>query len=236
MAEKRMFAKSVIDSDLFLDMPLSTQALYFHLAMRADDDGFVDNPKKIARMIGANDDSLKLLCSKQFLIPFDTGVVVIRHWKLHNYIQKDRYKETIYQEEKKLLVLPKSGIYQTLDTECIQDVSNLDTQIRLDKNRLDKISIDKSGKPQKHKFGEFNHVLLTDAEYTKLCDDYGKEVADKYIQKVDDYCEMKGKSYKNYNLAIRNTFMNRDNVKPKDDGLKQGKDGFFYDKDGNCYV
>lgn len=236
MAEKRMFAKSVIDSDLFLDMPLSTQALYFHLAMRADDDGFVDNPKKIARMIGANDDSLKLLCSKQFLIPFDTGVVVIRHWKLHNYIQKDRYKETIYQEEKKLLVLPKSGIYQTLDTECIQDVSNLDTQIRLDKNRLDKISIDKSGKPQKHKFGEFNHVLLTDAEYTKLCDDYGKETADKYIQKVDDYCEMKGKSYKNYNLAIRNTFMNRDNVKPKDDGLKQGEDGFFYDKDGNCYV
>ena len=236
MAEKRMFAKSVIDSDLFLDMPLSTQALYFHLAMRADDDGFVDNPKKIARMIGANDDSLKLLCSKQFLIPFDTGVVVIRHWKLHNYIQKDRYKETIYQEEKKLLVLPKSGIYQTLDTECIQDVSSLDTQIRLDKNRLDKISIDKSGKPQKHKFGEFNHVLLTDAEYTKLCDDYGKEVADKYIQKVDDYCEMKGKSYKNYNLAIRNTFMSRDNVKPKDDGLKQGEDGFFYDKDGNCYV
>lgn len=243
MAEKRMFAKSVIDSDLFLDMPLSTQALYFHLAMRADDDGFVDNPKKIARMIGANDDSLKLLCSKQFLIPFDTGVVVIRHWKLHNYIQKDRYKETIYQEEKKLLVLPKSGIYQTLDTECIQDVSNLDTQIRLDKNRLDKISIDKSGKPQKHKFGEFNHVLLTDAEYTKLCDEYGKEVADKYIQKVDDYCEMKGKSYKNYNLAIRNTFMSRDNVKPirqsESDlykGLTKDEEGFYVDKDGIRYV
>lgn len=224
MAEKRMFAKSVIDSDLFLDMPLSTQALYFHLAMRADDDGFVDNPKKIARMIGANDDSLKLLCSKQFLIPFDTGVVVIRHWKLHNYIQKDRYKETIYQEEKKLLVLPKSGIYQTLDTECIQDVSNLDTQIRLDKNRLDKISIDNSGKPQKHKFGAFNHVLLTDDEYSRLCDDYGPATADLYIKKVDEYCEQSGKRYKNYNLAIRNTFMGRDNVKPVKKNTDPGYD------------
>lgn len=91
-------------------------------------------------------------------------------------------------------------------------------------------------KPQKHKFGAFNHVLLTDSEYTKLCEDYGQETADKYIQKVDDYCEMKGKSYKNYNLAIRNTFMSRDNVKPKDDGLKQGADGYYYDKDGNKYV
>ena len=79
-------------------------------------------------------------------------------------------------------------------------------------------------------------MLLTDSEYTKLCEDYGQETADKYIQKVDDYCEMKGKSYKNYNLAIRNTFMSRDNVKPKDDGLKQGADGYYYDKDGNKYV
>lgn len=100
MAERRMFAKTIIDSDTFLDMPLSTQALYFHLSMRADDDGFINNPRKIQRSIGATDDDLKLLIAKQFTIPFESGVVVIKHWRLHNYIQKDRYKPTIYQDEK----------------------------------------------------------------------------------------------------------------------------------------
>ena len=98
-----MFSKTIIDSDVFLDMPLSTQALYFHLNMRADDDGFVDSPKRIQKMIGATDDDLKLLIAKSFIITFDSGIVVIRHWKLHNYIQKDRYKETMYQKEKKML-------------------------------------------------------------------------------------------------------------------------------------
>lgn len=131
MAERRMFAKSVIDSDIFLDMPLSTQALYFHLSMRADDDGFVNNPKKIMRMIGANEDSMKLLIAKKFVMPFDSGIVVIKHWKIHNYIQKDRYKETIYTAEKSMLELSKSGEYvpvSELDTRCIQAVSNMDTQ------------------------------------------------------------------------------------------------------------
>lgn len=103
MAERRMFAKTIIDSDAFLDMPLTTQALYFHLSMRADDDGFINNPKKLQRMIGASDDDLKLLAAKDFIIPFESGIVVIKHWKIHNYIQKDRYKQTIYQEEKSLL-------------------------------------------------------------------------------------------------------------------------------------
>ena len=103
MAERRMFSKTIIDSDVFLDMPLSTQALYFHLNMRADDDGFVDSPKRIQKMIGATDDDLKLLIAKSFIITFDSGIVVIRHWKVHNYIQKDRYKETMYQQEKKML-------------------------------------------------------------------------------------------------------------------------------------
>ena len=94
MAERRMFAKTIIDSDAFLDMPLSTQALYFHLSMRADDDGFINNPRKIQRMIGASGDDLKLLLAKSFLIPFDSGIVVIKHWRIHNYIQKDRYKGT----------------------------------------------------------------------------------------------------------------------------------------------
>lgn len=138
MAERRMFAKTIIDSDAFLDMPLSTQSLYFHLAMRADDDGFINNPKKIQRMIGASDDDLKLLVVKRFLIPFESGVVVIKHWKIHNYIQRDRYKPTAYQEEFKRLQTKDNGSYTLLDTECIQDVSKVDTQVRLGKDSIGK--------------------------------------------------------------------------------------------------
>ena len=139
MADRRMFAKSVIDTDTFMDMPLSTQALYFHLAIRADDDGFVGNPRKIQRMVGCSDDDLKLLIAKQFLIPFDTGVVVIRHWRIHNYIQKDRYKETVYQAEKSRVTL-QDGIYDLNSSypDCIQNVSKVDTQVRLGKDRLGK--------------------------------------------------------------------------------------------------
>ena len=111
MAERRMFAKTIIDSDAFLDMPLTTQALYFHLSMRADDDGFINNPKKLQRMIGASDDDLKLLAAKDFIIPFDTGIVVIKHWKIHNYIRNDRYKPTVYQREKESLSIRENGAY-----------------------------------------------------------------------------------------------------------------------------
>lgn len=138
MAEKRMFAKTIIDSDAFLDMSLSTQALYFHLSMRADDDGFVNNPKKIQRMIGAGDDELKMLIAKRFIIPFESGVCVIKHWRIHNYIQKDRYKETVYKDEKSHLILKENKAYKYVDTPCIQNVSSSETQIRLDKTREDK--------------------------------------------------------------------------------------------------
>ena len=144
MAERRMFAKTIIDSDSFLDMPLSTQALYFHLSMRADDDGFINNPKKIQRMTGCSDDDMKILLVKRFLIPFDSGIVVIKHWKIHNYIQKDRYKPTIYQEEKALLDTKENKSYalskdipEVPDTECIHDVSSVDTQVRLGKVSLE---------------------------------------------------------------------------------------------------
>jgi hypothetical protein len=134
MAERRMFAKTIIDSDAFLEMPLSTQALYFHLSMRADDDGFINNPKKIQRMVGASEDEMKVLITKKFIIPFESGIVVIKHWKIHNYIAKDRYTPTVYQAEKALLETKDNGAY----TECIQDVYKVDTQVRLDKDKLDK--------------------------------------------------------------------------------------------------
>ena len=135
MAERRMFAKTIIDSDAFLDMPLSTQALYFHLSMRADDDGFINNPKKIQRMIGASDDDARILTMKRFVIPFESGVVVIKHWKLHNYIQKDRYKETVYKEEKALLKVKNNNVY-TLDTECIHDGYQMETQVSIGKDSI----------------------------------------------------------------------------------------------------
>lgn len=131
MAERRMFAKTIIDSDPFIDMPLSTQALYFHLSMRADDEGFINNPRKIQRMVGASDDDLKVLIMKRFILPFESGVVVIKHWKIHNYIQKDRFKPTVYTEEKALLTIKKNGAYTEIagvDTDCIQDVSISETQ------------------------------------------------------------------------------------------------------------
>lgn len=142
MAERRMFSKSVIGSDIFTDMPLSTQALYLHLGVQADDDGFVNNPKRIQRSIGAADDDLKLLAAKGFIIPFDSGVIVITHWKNHNYIQKDRYHPTIYCNEKQALEIDSTGAYY-LDTKCIQNVSKMDTKVRIDKVRVDKDREDK---------------------------------------------------------------------------------------------
>ena len=98
-----MFAKTIIDSDAFLDMPLSSQALYFHLAMRADDDGFINNPKKLQRMVGCGEDDLKLLMVKKFILVFESGVIVIKHWKIHNYIRSDRYKPCIKKRKIRLL-------------------------------------------------------------------------------------------------------------------------------------
>ena len=111
MAERRMFTTKIIDSDAFLDMPLSAQSLYFHLNMRADDDGFINNPRKIQRMIGASDDDLKLLIAKRFLLVFETGVMVIKHWRMHNLLRKDRYSPTQYQEEYQRLKIKANGSY-----------------------------------------------------------------------------------------------------------------------------
>lgn len=184
MAQKRMFNNSVVGSDEFLEMPDSSQNLYFHLSMQADDDGFVDKWKSIMRMTGKKEDDLKILIAKSFVIPFDTGVLVIRHWRLNNYLQKDRYKETIYKDEKARLTIDKSNVYN-LDTECIHSI---------DKNRLDKISIDKNSKEKEQeesescgeafqkvsKFYEENINLLT--PYTsKVLEDFTDELGEDLV-------------------------------------------------------
>ena len=213
MAERRMFAKTIIDSDAFLDMPNSTQLLYFHLSMRADDDGFINNPKNIMRMIGCKEDDIKILIMKKFLLPFESGVVVIKHWLVHNYIQKDRYHETKYKDEKSLLKLDENKAYTMMDTTCIQDVSKVDTQVRLE-IELGKDSIDNNittseeksstvdtAKASKHKYGEYKHVLLKDEELQKLQQDYSNWK--QLITYLDEYIEMKGYKAKSHYLAIK---------------------------------
>lgn len=138
MAQKRMFSNSVIGSDDFLEMPDSSQNLYFHLSMQADDDGFVDNWKSIMRMTGKKEDDMKILIAKSFVIPFKTGILVIRHWKINNYIQKDRYKETIHKDEKALLTTDENNVYN-LYTDCIPSI---------DKDSIDKININIYGQEQ----------------------------------------------------------------------------------------
>lgn len=142
MANRRMFSKDVVETDKFLNMPLTSQALYFHLGMEADDDGFIASPKKIQRSIGCSEGDLQILASCGFIIPFESGVVVLTHWKQNNYIQADRYRKTIHTEEAELLQV-NNGVYH-LDTACIQSVSDPYPQVRLGKDRLElgKDSID----------------------------------------------------------------------------------------------
>lgn len=139
-----MMSKKIIDTDNFLDMPQSTQCLYFHLLLRADDDGFIQSPKGIMRITGCKDDDLKLLIAKRFVIGFETGVIVIRHWRIHNYVQSDRYSKSELPEAKQVEL--KNKVYEVvepaanpdntyMDTKCIQNGYNLDTQIRIDKIR-----------------------------------------------------------------------------------------------------
>lgn len=112
MAERRMLAKTIIDSDAFIEMPMSSQLLYFHLHMRADDEGFINKPKTIMRMLGAKDDDMNILISKKFVLVFESGVVVIKHWRIHNYLQKGRYIQTKYTDEMSQLELDEKGAYR----------------------------------------------------------------------------------------------------------------------------
>lgn len=144
VAQKRMFSLQVVDTDKFMDMPTSSQALYFHLGMHGDDDGFVSSPRKIARAAGCNDDDIRLLAAKGFIIPFDSGVVVITDWRINNTLQNDRYHETVYQEEKALLKREKNGKYSvdsTLFPSCIQNGSMMESEPNLTKPNITQPSV-----------------------------------------------------------------------------------------------
>lgn len=148
MAERRMFTGKITESDAFLEMPLSSQCLYFHLCMYADDEGFVKNPKRIQRMVGATDDDFRVLIGKRFVLSYESGIIVIKHWRMHNWIRKDRFHETEYLEEKRMLYVKDNGAYTfdseqgkpALSTECQPDDNQLSTkchtEVRLGKDRL----------------------------------------------------------------------------------------------------
>jgi len=224
MADKRMFSKTIIDSDAFLDMPLSTQALYFHLSMRADDEGFINNPRKIQRMIGSNEDDLTLLTVKKFLITFESGVIVIKHWRIHNYIQNDRFKETVYLEEKSQLKVKENKSYTLTDTVCIQDVYTLEPQIRLDKNSIDKNRLDKSN-IESFDLTFIDDVIekvkITEEQYKKLLSKFSKELLHSQIISLDNYIvNGKGNKYKDHYRAL-NTWCNK-NKEVKEGRQKYG--------------
>ena len=165
MAERRMFAKTIIDSDAFIDMPSTSRLLYYDLAMRADDDGFVNSPKKIAKMTGASQDDLGILAMRKFIIPFDNGVVVIKHWRIHNYIRKDTYNETPYLEEKAMLELDDNKAYTMRKTTPVDDTL---TQVRLGKDSIGYIN-NSTIEEEKHYFEneKLNEAFLNWLQYKK---------------------------------------------------------------------
>lgn len=210
LAERRMFAKTIIDSDAFLEMPDSSQLLYFHLAMRADDDGFVNKPKTIMKMCGCKDDDMTLLFMKKFLIPFESGVVVIKHWKIHNYIRKDTYTETKYKEEKALLETDENGAYRISCTGSsrVRDgcVTGTSTQESIGEE-IDSVSkgeyISPAAPPKtvRHKYGSEKNVLLTDDEYRKLSERFPEDYEER-IENMSVGIAIHGYKYKSHYLAI----------------------------------
>lgn len=233
MAERRMFARSIVESDAFLDMPLSARCLYFALGMVADDDGFVGNPKSIMRQASATQDDLKLLIAKRFILSFESGVIVIKHWRINNYIQKDRYKSTTYVEELNTLALDDKGAYTektNVYPKCIQNGYKMDTQIRLGKVSIlekenEKEVAKQADKPpsvaQKHKYGKYNNVLLTEDEHAKLlAEERGKEAIEYFL----DYRERKGYKAKSDYLSIKKwvfTALDEETIREKRIGAAQ---------------
>ena len=202
MAERRMFAKTIVLSDAFLDMPMSARCLYFTLSMMADDDGFINNPRSIMRVCGASDDDAKILIAKKFIITFQSGVIVIKHWRINNYLRSDRYSETKYLDEKSELKIQPNGSYTQGESE-LGIPGGIPVGIpSIGKDRLDKDRLgEDSNIPTKHKHGTYNHVLLSDDEFQKLSDRFGTEIDDR-IQRLDNYIEETGKKYKNHYLTI----------------------------------
>ena len=197
MAERRMFTKKIVESDAFTEMPLSAQALYFHLCMESDDDGFNNNPNKIRRSIGAAEDDLRLLIAKRFLIDFGNGVVVIKHWRMHNLIRKDRYTPTQYAAEMSALTIQEDKSYtekscgNQVTTTWQPNGNQTATQYRLGEFSLEEDSIsDKNDKIDKSVPLHTPNALTTElikADYISECDIYIDEYNAIIQELIDEY-------------------------------------------------
>ena len=233
MAERRMFTKKITESDAFSELPATTQALYFHLCMSADDDGFSNQIRMAMFNAHADRKDLDTLIEKKFVIFFeDRGVAVVKHWKMHNYIQKDRYNETKYLEEKARLILKENGVYSvvsTMDTKCIQTVSKMETQVRLDKVSIDKVSLGEvrgvKEKPERENRTRF--IPPTLEQVTSYCSERKNNVDP---QRFIDFYESKGwmvgkNKMKDWQAAVR-TWEQRDN-EPHKSKAAQELDDFY---------
>ena len=221
MAERRMFTKKITDSDPFTEMPLSAQALYFHLNMNADDDGFLNNPKKIQRSIGASEDDLKLLIAKRFILIFEKGIIVIKHWRMHNLLRKDRYTETQYLEEKETLMLQKDGSYTEkppelpMATTWQPNGNQVATQYSIGKDSIGKDSIvkgsgsvDTTTATDEDKLDRIggtlgkNVVYLTQGQFDKLVEKLGFDAFNRYVERLANFIIEKNAHVKNHYETI----------------------------------
>lgn len=220
MAEKRMFAKSIVLSDAFLDMPMSARCLYFTLSMLADDDGFVSAPRSIMRQCGASQDDLLILLSKRYILAFDSGVIVIKHWRINNYLRADRYTETTYLEEKSTLKLDEKGSYTEKFKEPFElgipggipsidksreDIEEIKEDTPYGVSKKDDAAAAAAPAEEKHSYGEYGWVKLTDKQYKKLLSDLGEDELNRCIQYIDESAQInKNKNkWSDWNAVIR---------------------------------
>ena len=211
MAERRMFAKSIVLSDAFLDMPLSARCLYFTLGMLADDDGFVGNPKSIIRQCGATQDDLLILLQKRFLLTFDSGIIVIKHWRINNYLRSDRHTSTNYKEELRTLMLDENNAYTEQNNLGIPPDNQRYTQDSIGKDRLDKVSAEGEKKEDNNQTEKqinnkrYPNISLSDDDYEKLkreMTDYCNGVPSYqfYLEYMSDWGQRNGKTYTYFDI------------------------------------
>ncbi len=248
MADRRMFTKKITDSDPFTEMPLSAQALYFHLNMSADDDGFLNNPKKIQRSIGASEDDLKLLMAKRFILTFEKGIIVIKHWRMHNLLRKDRYNETQYLEEKETLMLQSDGSYTEkppelpVATEWQPNGNQMATQYSIGKDSIGKDRlVQGSGsvvdatttatEEDKLKLvgGSLGKgvVYLSDRQLGDLMDRLGLDAFNRYVDRLATFIIDKNAHVKSHYETILKWYDEDSQVSTKSIGKKKERYGSF---------
>ena len=209
MALRRMFSLEVVNTDWFQDLPPAAQNLYFHLGMRADDDGFVASPRRVASNVGSKPKDLALLADKGLVIPFPSGACVIRHWKVNNLIKRDRYHETIFQTEMGQLLLNAKNVYE-LDPERSRSGTPVEPQVRLGKDRSgeDREEAAPAQRPARSRYG---WIRLSDEEYQRLCQDLGPEELRRCIEYVDESAQATGNKHhwQDWNLVLRRCHRDR---------------------------